>query len=382
MGNIEFDNKIKGLIDSYEEPIGEELWGAIESGLNRRYRFTLYRYIGSVAAAASLVLGVIFGVGVGSNGVNESHSSAQIALNIDTPEIQVEQPKYPLKRLSIKEFGLPSPVTENVLKVEDSDKKSEKGEETTNNEDKAVALSYEESTLIKGGQNSSNTLSEESWLYEQEDNSPKKNRGMIIGLSSNMLALSSSSMPSGRPQYAPGMNMNIQTGIVPISKPSFSIPLTFGLDLLLPINNRISVGTGVNYSLLMSNFQALIDNSSEGMVDQTIHYIGVPLSLYVNILNNKSFFCYLKGGAAIEKGINISSKIVDIIDGVEYRSASIHGLQYSANVGIGLQYLFNDFVGIYFDPSVVYFFDSKQPFSVRTVQPLQLNLELGLRFNL
>ena len=36
MDNIDFDRKIKGLADSYEEPLDVDLWSGIEAGLERR----------------------------------------------------------------------------------------------------------------------------------------------------------------------------------------------------------------------------------------------------------------------------------------------------------------------------------------------------------
>ena len=78
----------------------------------------------------------------------------------------------------------------------------------------------------------------------------------------------------------------------------------------------------------------------------------------------------------------MASEIKDIKDGISHRKEKIEGLQWSVNVGVGLQYFFTDFFGLYFDPSLVYFFDCDQPFSIRTSQPLQFEMELGLRFKL
>lgn len=84
----------------------------------------------------------------------------------------------------------------------------------------------------------------------------------------------------------------------------------------------------------------------------------------------------------MEKGLQVSSRFKDIKDGITYFKEGIKGLQWSVNIGVGLQYSFSDLVALYFDPGLVYFFDAKQPFSVRTSQPLQFDMELGFRFNL
>ena len=36
MNNIDFDRKIKEMMDSYQEPVGEDLWSEVEKGLRRR----------------------------------------------------------------------------------------------------------------------------------------------------------------------------------------------------------------------------------------------------------------------------------------------------------------------------------------------------------
>jgi hypothetical protein len=61
---------------------------------------------------------------------------------------------------------------------------------------------------------------------------------------------------------------------------------------------------------------------------------------------------------------------------------AVKGVQLSANVGIGVEFILGKHVGIYLDPSLRYYFTGSQPKSIRTVQPLMLGFEAGVRFNL
>ena len=62
---------------------------------------------------------------------------------------------------------------------------------------------------------------------------------------------------------------------------------------------------------------------------------------------------------------------------------SVRGMQFSANAGLGMEFIIADTFGIYIDPSLRYYFpDSRQPRSIRTDQPLMLGLELGFRIRL
>ena len=57
-------------------------------------------------------------------------------------------------------------------------------------------------------------------------------------------------------------------------------------------------------------------------------------------------------------------------------------VQLSANLGIGVEFLLGDYLGLYVDPSLRYYFDNGQPASIRTAQPLMLGFEMGLRVKL
>lgn len=378
MNNIEFDRRIKELVDSCQEPVAEDLWAGIEKGLDRRSSMIWVRRVSYAVVAASLVVGLILNLGS-----SEEMMRREMAVRVIQPERQdVNVGTFPL--LAKLDVAQRPQVEEEVIvdKVDLSDEQpaveeavvpqveEEKGDGVA---DKVVVRTTKEEYVR------SVLSADEEWMYEEEKNS---DRGVILGVSSNMLAFGGKGISNGSTQYMPGASMSVQNGITPITKPTFSIPVTFGLQVQFPVGERLAIGTGLNYTYLRNSFQALIDNSVQGLVDQKLHYIGLPVSLFVNILDDNNFVCYASAGGTMEKGLQVSSKIKDILDGVTHRKEGIKGLQWSVNIGVGLQYSFSDLVGIYFDPSLVYFFDTKQPFSVRTSQPLQFDMELGFRFNL
>ena len=127
---------------------------------------------------------------------------------------------------------------------------------------------------------------------------------------------------------------------------------------------------------------ASADNRYQGSVHQSIHYIGVPLNFYVNILSGDKLSFYANAGCMVERAVRMTCDITDLYGSKYRKSFDPHGVQWSANIGLGLEYRFLDFLGLYVDPRLTYFFDCGQPYSVRTEQPLQFNLELGLRFHI
>lgn len=175
----------------------------------------------------------------------------------------------------------------------------------------------------------------------------------------------------------------IQKAYVPqevISNTKFLMPVSVGLQIQLPLSNRVSAGTGVVYSMLFSHYDAISRNETRE-TQQTLHYLGFPLNLYYSFMDNSKIRLYGSGGMMVEKGLYASYKVME--NGVRKTNGElIDGLQWSVNAGIGAEFKANNHMGLYFDPSFAYFFDNSQPISIRTSQPLQFRFEIGLRFHL
>jgi hypothetical protein len=90
-----------------------------------------------------------------------------------------------------------------------------------------------------------------------------------------------------------------------------------------------------------------------------------------------NFYAY--AGGAVEKCVSDEYRVLakDIL-----HKESTKGLQASANLGIGVEFLLGKHLGAYVDPSVRYYFNCNQPKSIRTAQPLMLGFEMGLRIRL
>ena len=113
-----------------------------------------------------------------------------------------------------------------------------------------------------------------------------------------------------------------------------------------------------------------------------MQYVGVPVNLYYDLYrtSDELMNLYAWGGGSAE--ICVSNK---------YRLMSAPGtvipdkagaFQFSAAVGLGLEFRLADKLGLYVDPSVRYYFHGNQPKSIRTDKPFMFNFEAGLRFDL
>jgi hypothetical protein len=190
-----------------------------------------------------------------------------------------------------------------------------------------------------------------------------------------------SQMQSG---YAPSNVVStIQKAYVPqevISNTKFLMPVSVGLQMQLPLSDRISAATGVVYTMLFSHYDA-ISRDATRETQQTLHYLGFPLNLYYSFYKNDNLRLYASGGVMVEKGLYAFYKIME--NGVpDSYGQMIDGLQWSLNGGVGAEFVVNNSLGLYFDPSFAYYFDNNQPLSIRTAQQLQFKFEVGLRFHL
>ena len=117
-----------------------------------------------------------------------------------------------------------------------------------------------------------------------------------------------------------------------------------------------------------------------GKVRNTQHYVGIPLNAYYEIVSKDFINLYAYAGGTAEKCVLCNYEV--LTDPVINHREDVGGVQLSANAGIGVEFMLGQYVGLYLDPSLRYYFNCKQPKSIRTAQPLMLGFEMGLRFKL
>lgn len=228
-------------------------------------------------------------------------------------------------------------------------------------------------------------------IMEWEDSRKRQTSRLALGMGGEMLS-------NGNPAAKTGLNARramfigtpTETRIDQTSNQSvFSVPLTLGLHVRYHFNDRWSLGSGLNWSMLARTFTGTYTEVQNGAVTRvissdihnTLHYIGIPLHAYFNIINNNRIAFYAFAGGTAEKGITNHYQLTASGETVHY-SRSIDGVQLSIGAGFGVQFNLSRHLGLYLDPSIRYWFDCQQPTSIRTQQPLMMGFEAGLRFNL
>lgn len=412
MGNIEFDKRVRELMEGHQEMPDSNSWDFIARELDRRKRgrilFMRRSLTAAVAVAASLTLLLILD---GPDDITAPQLKHQIAVSeiIEEPEEKTTEPQSehtqiqkgiqpqskvydnkPAEKISVIEV----PIIESPEKEVTPEQNAKSEVSVTLKEDVKgqEKISVQDTDKKSPETKRAGTQTVEEYLFKQRSNEERLKKGskalIAMGtnispsMASNSVTLRSVSQSGGLYDIS-NVVSTIQKADVPqdvISNTKFLMPVSIGVQVQFPVSRVLSVGTGLNYTLLFSNYDD-ISREETRQTHQTLHYIGIPVNMYINLFNNENLRLYLNSGFTVEKGLYAYYKIFE--NGVKRWSGnSIEGLQWSLNAGLGAEFYVNRNTGLYFDPSVAYFFDNNQPLSIRSAQPLQFKFELGFRFHL
>lgn len=181
-------------------------------------------------------------------------------------------------------------------------------------------------------------------------------------------------------QAAPGSYL--QNGITETSKSTYGIPVIVGVGARLDLTNAISIGAGVDYALLTRSFEGTYNGGSglvSGDFNHTLQYIGVPVDLFVTLVERKDIKLYSNVGAEVEKAISNKYRLLgtDTVVGDK-----VKGMQWSVGGGIGIEFSLGERLALFAEPTFKYYFNCDQPKSVRTEKPFQMVLRAGVRFDI
>ena len=263
-------------------------------------------------------------------------------------------------------------------------------EPTGQQEDPASVSSLQTTEPEKSVETGQDDIQEDGgWDDFEETPEQGKKRKIRTSLTISGNAISNANAENSKNTYmmAPGSG---STGIREIGEGNsrFGIPVSVGAGIRFSFTPKWSMSIGMNYSYLTRTFDGTFNDAETQTrtkyrdIRNSQHYIGIPVNFYYSILAKDFIDLYVYAGGAAE--CNVSNKyMADNAAGPLNYSGETGSLQLSANAGLGVEFLIADHVGLYIDPSLRYYFrNSKAPKSIRTVQPLMLGFEAGLRFRL
>jgi len=396
--NVEEDNfrKImKGRLEGYSLPVSDDVWEKIESSLNKKPRkVILWPWISGAAAAAVLFILLLYPF----NDKNDKDKQ------VNDYETTSPLPDY-VKKIDTKRNFVIRKTKEKYAEANSRSEIDVVKEDIVSDEEPDISVPVSKSQAKNAYSEKSNHR--ETVVYPNpdpfgDDSSPikkskkRKSMGLSLGSGSNLAALNANSngnfgtddllaqLRSNSFMAPPESKTEERLLIEEFPEITHRAPLSFGVTVKKELNRTFSLETGLVYTFLDSRFE---NRSLDRKALLQLHYIGIPLNVQARILGDKksNWEIYLSAGGMIEKGIYShykqtndanSNYVVEIVS-----NEKIDGLQYSLSFAPGIDYKIYRNYSIYFEPKIGYYFDNKQPVSIRTEHPVVIGINAGLRFS-
>ena len=372
----DFDLQLKSMMEDAQEPAPAGAWRAISSRLDAIAGAPVaavprvwYWAGAALAAAAAIVLGVFF-IGTSDN----TPDPAMLADNTpaviaeEAPVIAAEEPVIAGADLVIA-GPTGNPAEEPVIAAEEPVIAGSTGNPA-------------EAPVIAGPTGNPAAAEPAADPFAQMAYEDSRAARRPVNVSVLLTGGASGNNASNAPMALAAPGQYFQTGITETSQSSYGIPVIIGIGARLALTESISIGAGIDYSLLTRSFEGRYTdgvNTQTGDFNHTLQYLGIPVDLFVSLVQRKDIRFYSNVGAEIEKGISNKYRLLgtDTIVGDK-----VQGVQWSVGGGLGIEFSLGSRVALFAEPTFKYYFNCDQPKSIRTEKPFQMVLRAGLRFDL
>ena len=387
------DLMFRSILENGQEEVPARVWDGVASGLDqiaRRKKVVLWwrSTAVSVAAAAAVAIGVVlnrpaeeFVLPVQEDMV--AVVTPPVSIPEETPATVaevVEDMTYLAYAPAQADLPAAAEPTESVTETT-----TDTPAEVHTTPDIASSSENQTTQSQQTAETPKTAPSTEYYDWTEETTSEKEKVKASFVLSSTTGANSArKSSQSTRLRRPVNPNTLIKTGITESGSSQYSLPLSFGIGVKIDLTDRWSVGTGVNYTMLSRQFKGDYLNVKDGSILEYTqsdirnrqHYIGIPVNAYFNIISTDRIYFYTYAGGTVEKCVGNEYHILETSS---LYKEKVQGVQLSANLGIGVEFMLGKHVGLYLDPSARYYFHCHQPKSIRTAKPLMFGAEIGLR---
>ena len=400
MKENEFDIYVRNLMAGAEESVSPDVWKGVEAGLDRAARrrvvpVWLWRGVAAAAVAAAAAAFVLLRPVQNLSNQPPILQPVAQATDVTLPaETQPEEADVtPIQKQVVRLQGRVAQVLEAPIVDDELEEKLKEFEEEAVIADPAA--DRKPSSILPATQPEAFTSDEEAFRQLAfEEHKTHRSGQLSMSILGNIQSNTRPEGPANKMRRSPGtffMPAPTKPGISREGTEfSFGLPVSGGISLRYDFNPRWGIGTGVVYTNLSRSFlgdytKELDDKSLITLYDTDItnqqHFIGIPVNVFFNIVNTGNWNFHVRLDGMGEKLVDNHFLIHDS-EGDIHLHQKTEGLQFSTGVGVGLEFKFSPNVGIYFDPTLRYYFNGNQPRSIRTIQPLRMDFEAGLRFSL
>ena len=394
--------KVKSRLSEHSEPLPVSGWERLERELPSRPKLIpLYQKIAVVAAA---LIGVLSFVGL--HLINEvpqelpsSHMASSIR-NFDLPSMYVEPAKSILEhqleksrphKVAISRLAS-IPDSKSILKkseLQDSIfihvklniERKEKHEHSISKKDKLPEVDASFLALVdkprsrQKGWSMALSIGNTGGKLNNAQGANDFQNALSPGTSYIDLDLMEAS--KGVVAIPEGQNLVFQNGLPYLQRNTRQImsidhkqPISVGLSFRQNLSKGFSIETGLIYSYLASDI--LYEGTTE-IVNQKLHYLGIPLRANWNFWERKKIALYISAGGTVEKCVYGKTGTT---------TSTVDPVQLSATTAVGAQYNLSRHVGFYIEPGMAYYFDDGSDIqTIRKEQPWLFTLQAGFRLS-
>ena len=342
-------------INDAELPLPDNDWEWFEAKFRQRRRIAILRW--SIYSIAAAVLAIIF-LSYPGNKRNNEISPNRTAFTAEKPEVDTSS----VRAISAKHY---MSVASNQLKPNPVEENKPFDEIHYETPDEPQVIKVTEDTVV-GAENAS---------FRYFETQKTKRSRTQLSLAASLKGFSGSSSDNTN-EYA-WNNQSHNLGLssdMPIKATHF-VPIAYGLNISIPLNNRFSLTSGLDISRYKSLF-TLEESIFKGQSSvQKAYYLGFPLRLDMKLWERNSISVWAGAGGKIDRliyGTIGDNKLKD------------NTFQLSAIANLGMNYELFDNVCLYFAPQMSLYFrpENSKIITYRTESPLYVSLNLGITINL
>ena len=395
MKENEFDIYIRDLMGGAEESVSPDVWKGVEAGLDKAARrravpMWVWRSVAGVAAAAAVAAGIIL-LSPEKNLSNQPTIPIPVAEATDDPLPVLNEPEGEAITPIVQQVSRLGNATAFVPEIPDEVvPEAVAYEDVTEETIPAESDPKPETVLPPVPQQDAVTSVEEAFnRIAFEEHKTRRHGSFSTGVLGNIQSNTRPDSPSSTIRRTSGMFLTpAKPGLSNESAEySFGLPVSAGISFRYDFSPRWGIGTGIVYTNLSRSFIANYGkDNGETLYGTDVtnqqHYLGIPLNLYFNIVNTGNWNFHIRMDGMAEKLLRNDFLVRDDSEGDIRFNKPVDQLQYSTGIGLGVEFKFTPNLGIYLDPTIRYYFDCGQPRSIRTIQPLRMDFEAGLRFTL
>lgn len=381
----ESDLMMRSMLEDAEVKAPRGVWRAVSKRLDGSAAPALGAWVawGSAFAAAAIAAALVIPRFLG----NEPVEGAVALVDTPAPVGNVIVPAedsvvaVPVSRALMADAVVPVPAQDMPVVLAEESEPETVSEQPAPAEDRTHADEYDAEQVRRYWAQVASESKHKEEIAEVR-RKPSLYAGGFVGTNDSGFATN-----NGRSLMSPsyGANPSIE-GLTETSASTYGIPFTVGLGVRIPLFGRVSIGTGIDYSLLERTFTGDYASSGSvvsGDVAHMMQYLGIPCNLYFDILDGAQskapvkFYSFIGG----EVETCISNKYV-IRQAGKVVNGRLDGLQWSVAAGLGVEFNIVGPLSLYVDPSVRYYFYNGQPKNLRTEKPFMVSFDAGLRINL